>query len=225
MSNTNFIGRIIAGRGDRPTRFHDERGNRIPLSGLFYLPHALISYNLRLFFKYRPPVPWISYRARNFINRILRPDWTVLEFGSGMSTIWLAKRCGTLYSIEHHPKWHHTVQEILRARGVTNVNYALRDEDGYPDLSSFPEGSFDFVLIDGIQRAACAQNVLDKIKPGGWVYLDNTDASMRRMPSRDYQQAELILMKAANTKKGAFRYYTDFAPTSFVAQQGMLVQL
>jgi predicted O-methyltransferase YrrM len=171
---------------------------------------------LRLSFGYRPLLPWISYRAQHIIRRMMAPDWVVLEFGSGTSTVWFAQRSATLHSIEDDQAWYNTVQGLLVAKQTFNVHHLLRDEATYCDLSDYPDHSFDFVLIDGIQRAACARSVIPKVKAGGWIYLDNSDR---------YQQATQILLDSADLNNGTVEYFTDFVPTSFVVNQGLLIQL
>ena len=93
MKSNNVIYRILIGHGERRSNFHDLRGNRVGIKGLFYLPHVILTIFLRKFFGYRLDMPWISYRAQRKIARLIQPDWTILEFGSGMSTLWLARRC------------------------------------------------------------------------------------------------------------------------------------
>jgi hypothetical protein len=225
MSFPKLISHIFFGDGSRRSNFHDLRGNWIGIRGLYFLPDVIVTTFLRKFFGRRPETPWISYRARNKIGRLIQPDGTVLEFGSGMSTIWLARRCKTLYSVEHDSLWYQTVQSKLAAKNITNAHCYLREMDNYADLSAFPESSFDFVLVDGTQRAACVQAILKKLKPGGWVYLDNTDAAAVKAGGMKNSLAEDLLLEAVKQKNGSVEYFTDFAPTMFVANQGMLVRL
>ena len=42
-------------------------------------------------------------------------------------------------------------------------------------ILEFPEGHFDFVCIDGRARVECALNAFSKIKPGGFLVLDNSE--------------------------------------------------
>lgn len=223
MQSNYFLKRIIKGSGDRPTRFHDEKGNLVTPGGYIYALHSLFTAFLRHTFGYLPPMPWLSYRAQRYINGLLRPEWTVLEFGSGMSTVWFAQRCKSIYSFEHNPTWYGVVK--ARLIEISNVIYHLREKESYPDLSEFPDEFFDFVLIDGIRRADCVRNALPKVKPGGWIYLDNTDMSAKSLPGNDYQQAEQLLLSHIAADRASVKYFTDFVPTNFFAKQGMLVNI
>lgn len=211
-----WLKRIVYGSDSRRSRFHDALGTPIPGVGLRFVPMALSSTALRIILGYRPMRPWISYRAQNDIASFLRPESVVLEFGSGMSTVWLARRCAVLDSIEHNGPWHGRVTQLLAQHAASHARVHLREEIDYPDLSAFPTEHFDFILIDGIRRDECVQSAISRLKPGGFIYLDNTDR---------YVTACSLLTEVVTQRHGRATYYTDFAPTSFVATQGLLAQL
>jgi predicted O-methyltransferase YrrM len=194
------------------------------MAGLKYAPHAFITTLLRIAFGYRPELPWISYRAIRVLNRLLHPSWCVLEFGSGMSTLWLARRCAFLHSIEDDPIWYRTVQEALSIRGLSNVHHELRTPDRYSDLSDHAPASYDFILIDGSQRARCLVASLEKLKPRGWIYIDNIDHRQGDV-GRERQHIEAFIVDLVKARGGKLQYFTDFSPCSLTVTQGVLVRL
>jgi predicted O-methyltransferase YrrM len=203
----------------RRTRFDDEAGNRADLHRILSsTPRALVSMSLRRWLGYRPAVPWIPYQATELIGRLIQSDWKVIEFGSGMSTIWLASRCAFMRSVESNADWYDRVSAMLRTRHLDHVRYVLRTGGDYSDLSEYGVGFFDFALIDGRYREDCVTSTLAKLRPGGWIYLDNTD----RM---DYWPARDALLSAVEERKGSVQIIRDFSPTSFVVTQGMLARL
>lgn len=208
----------------RKSRFHDEKGNPVDIGGLVYAPAALASTLLRVAIGYRPPRPLISYRAAKHLDRLLRKDWRGVEFGSGYSTPWLAKRLGFLLSIEDDPKWHRLVAGLLAGLAPDTVRHELRTSETYVDLAEFPDGFFDFALVDGSRRADCIAAVVPKICPGGWLYLDNSDKDMTK-PDGDLRRAEALLLEHVRRRGGEARYFTDFAPTNFFVEQGLLARL
>jgi predicted O-methyltransferase YrrM len=216
-----FIQKLARADMLRKSRFHDEKGNLVDLAGWIYLPLAYRSAALK-FFGYRPGVPWISYRARKLIDQMIRPDWRMVEFGSGMSTLWFAKRCGFIHSIESDPAWYDLVSRQLA--GMSNVRYEKRTIESYVNLDDYPDQSLDFSLIDGAVRSACARSVVPKIKPGGFVYFDNSDKDMT-IPNGDTRLAQETLVKAARERGGAIRCFVDFVPCNGVPVEGMLVKL
>lgn len=216
--------KIIRGCDLRKTRFHDEKGNLVGWSGLLNAPKAFMSGFARVIFNRRPNLPWISYNAIRDLNIIMRPNWSVIEFGSGSSTAWLAKRCKTLYSIEDNREWFEYVSAQLVNKGCDNVNYVLQSGASYSDLSDFEDGSIDFALIDGLNPADCMRQVIPKIKPGGYVYLDNSDKYADTLDG-DIRIAEKILLEAVLRRNGQVKYFVDFAPSQFFVNEGVLAKI
>ncbi|MFN8076496.1 MAG: hypothetical protein U0Q15_13915 [Kineosporiaceae bacterium] len=63
-------------------------------------------------------LPWWTYEAADRVAGFLQglgDAARVFEYGSGASTIWLARRCATLDSVEHHAGWAQRVRELLAA--------------------------------------------------------------------------------------------------------------
>ena len=136
---------------------------------LFIYPHCLASTVLRLTIGYRPVLPWLSYRAIEQLDKLLQPDWEMLEWGSGMSTLWFAQRVGHLTSIEDYQPWYEKVELTLTS--INNVDYQFKTDDSYFNLEQYPDETFDFILIDGSQRGNCAKSAVTKIKSGAYIYL------------------------------------------------------
>src|ERR1019366_2881355 len=83
-----------------------EGGGRVPFVELLRLyPRWVRSLRLGLT-PLSSGVPWLTFRTIDFLTNCLRPDMTVFEFGSGGSTIFIARRVRTVVSIEHDPEWH-----------------------------------------------------------------------------------------------------------------------
>jgi hypothetical protein len=215
--------RLVRGNALRRTRFHDEKGNRVPLASFRFLPVSVATCFARIVFGYRPARPTISYRAAQLIARRLRPDWNAVEFGSGMSTVWLGARVGSLLSIEDNPGWAHRVRTLLDAKRLTHVRHQLRPADSYFDLADVPDGHFHFALVDGSFRADCVAAVLPKMRKGGLLYMDNSDKDMT-IPDGDVRRAEALLLQAAAAHGWPVLYFTDFSPTNLFAEQGMMVE-
>ncbi|MBM3566926.1 MAG: hypothetical protein FJX42_12530, partial [Alphaproteobacteria bacterium] len=192
--------------------------------GLPYAILAFLSALVKILLNRRPLRPMISYRAQRKIETLLRPDWVVAEFGSGFSTPWLARRCAFLLSIEDNPAWHERVESLLARNKIANVRHELRDKASYASLDDYPRDFFDFILIDGSDRAGCVAAATSRLKPGGWIYLDNTDKDMTTTDG-DLRRAESALIAAVRERGGTLVYYTDFSPTNFFAEQGLLARL
>ena len=84
---------------------------------------------LTLFLKKSNPVkeqiPFIPFKAQEWLNRFLKANMCVFEYGSGGSTIFIAKRVKSLVSIEHDKKWYQHVREALNSNAIQNCEYFL----------------------------------------------------------------------------------------------------
>lgn len=207
------------------SRFHDEKGNRIDIAGLAFFPRCLASTLWRMATGRRPAQPWLSYRAAREFARFLNPQTSrVLEFGSGMSTLWFARKAGHVVSLESDPLWFDMMNSEIARRGLNNVDYRKIPTRDFSRGLDCPDASFDLVLVDGWLRGECAETAVKKVKPGGWIYLDNADKAVN---DPDIARAESALLAAAKShnRLDAVRYFTDFSPNFLVVHQGLLVRL
>ncbi len=81
--------------GERAGRFHTVRGP-MGVSGWVRYPAAW----WRARSGRTPERPWIVPAAVGWLRRRIRSDWSVLELGSGRSTVWFARRAGSVLSFE-----------------------------------------------------------------------------------------------------------------------------
>ncbi|MDT4939447.1 MAG: hypothetical protein QOG80_3118 [Pseudonocardiales bacterium] len=143
------------------------------------------------------PQPWITQDAIDALATLLDPAGDGLEFGSGGSTIWLARHSGSVRSVEAFDPWFEPLQQRLKDAGVTNstVELVSAPQLGYrsdahrtayvnvfPDIA--PE-SLSFVFVDGEYRDEAALRGITLLKPGGLLVLDNANTylpSATRVP-------------------------------------------
>ena len=100
----------------------------------------------------------------------------------------------------------------------------LRSAETCADPSDIEDGSLYFALVDGTDREGCVRAVVPKLKPDGWLYLDNTDKDMT-FPDGDLRRAETALREAVSLRGRSLRCFSDFSPTNFFVEQGMLARL
>jgi hypothetical protein len=214
--------KLIAGAPERKTRLHDQLGRAVPLSrALRNGPRALATGMARILLGWRPERPWISYDAQRVIAAFLGPDREVLEFGSGMSTMWFARKAGHVVSIEDDEAWHAAVGERLRAFG--NIDYRFSaDRPSYVALA--PDKAYDLIMIDGSWREDCAEFAIRHLKPGGMIYLDNSDKADEGTKTGDVPSACATLIAFAERTGSTTLEFTDFAPTQLFVQRGLMVR-
>lgn len=166
-------------------------------------------------------VPWWTYNAIDRVEAWLadRSDVRAFEWGSGASTIWLARRVAEVHSVEHHAGFGRMIQEQLAATPHATLDIVEPDPSDHPDIGSSKEGHrgldftryvrhidevggmFSLIVVDGRAREACLAAALDHLEPDGIIVFDNT---MRRR----YQRA----IKAAPVVEKAYRGLTPTLP-------------
>ena len=143
---------------------------------------------LALYEKQNPNQPWLTRDAISILKSFLKKSDSGLEWGSGRSTVWFAARVQYLVSVEDNPEWYQTVTGKLKDLNLDNTDYhLLAEQDSYVGIvSKFQNNSLDFALVDGSHRDRCAVSVVEKIKFGGVVIVDNVNWYL---PSNTYSPA------------------------------------
>lgn len=133
----------------------------------------------------------MSPQEQQLIESYLDDNQTMLEYGSGYSTLWFSQFVKHYYSIEHARDWYEAISAKINA--LPNVEYQLAAVDagyrGWP--GGFTEGTyeqfeeyikavdnfkparkvFDRVLIDGRARAFCAKYILKYLHQGSYIFI------------------------------------------------------
>ena len=116
--------------GTRAGRFHTARG---PMGVSGWLRYPAARWRARR--GKTPERPWIVPAAVGWLRRRIRSDWAVLELGSGRSTVWFARRAGSVLSFEDNEYWYPRTQERLAEAGLANVDLRLRAGRGVSEGS------------------------------------------------------------------------------------------
>ncbi len=184
-------------------------------------------------------MPWISFTIINFLEKYLKPEMKVFEYGSGGSTLFFAKRVETVVSIEHNKLWFEKVNLYLQELKLKNIDYKLlependsefhkkniADSNDYisgnaesagknyekyvKSIDQYPDEYFDVVSVDGRARPSCCKHALPKIKKGGYLIYDNVETI--------YYEDSISLLKPNEWEVvrhyGLFPYLTHFSMT------------
>lgn len=140
-------------------------------------------------------VPWWTFRASDEVAAFLakHPGARVFEWGSGASTAWLARRAGSVTSVEHDPAWAEIVRPVLTGTATVRVvepvaasgqpGEELSQKAGFEGLDfgayvravDETHGRFDLIVVDGRARSACFRHAIMRLAPGGVLVFDNVD--------------------------------------------------
>lgn len=174
---------------------------------------------MRLALGRRPISPWISYDACIIIERFLSPSHSVLEFGSGMSTVWYAQHAGSVVSIEDYEPWRRVVAGLVAPFPQVDYRFGAGRE-AY--IAQAPDRRYDLIMIDGSWRLDCAHFAIEHLRDGGMIYLDNSDKAFGP-DTGDIPAAVELLREFARAKGLAVCDFTDFAPTQLFVQHGLMI--
>jgi SAM-dependent methyltransferase len=135
----------------------------------------------------------------------VRKEMTIFEYGSGGSTLFWASKVKQVVSVEHDPGWFEKMNEELSHKQIKNVKFILVEAVNDLDPTSkrienpedyasadkqyenmnfreyvqtidhFADHFFDFIVVDGRARPSCIAHALRKLKPGGYLIVDNSE--------------------------------------------------
>lgn len=140
-------------------------------------------------------VPWWTYRAIDAVDAWLAArsqPVRIFEYGSGASTVWLARRAGEVHSVEHHAGFAARFKSILEDHDNIELSIVEPTPSGDPIAPSGKEGYkgvdfgayvshidhvgglFDLIVVDGRARVACLAAALPHLKTDGLIVFDNS---------------------------------------------------
>ena len=180
----------------------------------------------------RLDVPWWTFPAIDAVERWIAArngDVRVFEYGSGASTVWLARRAAEVVSVEHDvgfakiaapmlalPNVELRIIEPTRAGTASRApsgrsGYEDSDFSAYVDSIANDAAPYDLVVIDGRARVACFERARDCLSANGLVVFDNSNR-------RRYQTA---LARAG----GRLTRYRGWAPALPYPSETTLIEL
>lgn len=152
--------------------------------------------------------PWLSDTVVDFLDRYVKKDHSVFEWGSGGSTVYLADKVRSIISVENDPEWHKQITDSLRSSDNANVILVSPDSGTCQDIMNLDacasyaktlrhkifrsyvheidnhEGQFDLIIVDGRARISCLKLAQSRVKIGGVILLDDSQRP-RYKPGKD----------------------------------------
>ena len=187
-------------------------------------------------------LPWMTYDAIDFLSSIAAPDHEVFEWGSGGSTLFFARRCDRVISVEHDKKWNNFLKEKLLDLSINNVEYleipgvevndweerdyrnpddfissdknsiGLSYENYVKAIDAFPVNHFNIVVVDGRARNCCVKRAIPHVKKGGYLIVDNSD---RKYYLQDFDELQDPGKWEKTEFQGPVFFQHAFSKTSF----------
>ena len=127
---------------------------------------------------------WMNEREQAVIEKYLNPEVTMMEWGSGGSTVEFSKKVKKYYSVEHNWDWYNEVKNAIPSNvALYYKQTAERPPDSvyhqaiyehyreYLDVVYEIGEMFDVALIDGRARRLCALKIIPYLKPNAIVII------------------------------------------------------
>jgi len=120
------------------------------------------------------PLPWYCLAAIDFLTTLDFSQSSVLEFGSGQSTLWWSAKAASVVAVEESDEWYGSVRGWLQSSHNTEVHLET-DLERHARLPLTWDRTFDVVVVDGGERVACTETALRVVKQDGLIIVDNSE--------------------------------------------------
>ena len=139
-------------------------------------------------------VPWMSWKAIDFLQDYLKPNLRVFEWGGGGSTLFFSKRGCHVTTVESNENWLNVItannQKESSGSGSLEIRFIAAETQAPQKIKEYIESvregaPWDIVLLDGLERAYlsrldCLKEIPGKVRSGGLVIVDDSYRAMYR---------------------------------------------
>ena len=120
------------------------------------------------------PIPWYTYPAISFLESKNLTNLRVFEWGSGYSTIYFAKRAGSVVAVEHDSKWYSMIKKNIEK--YRNINYLFRESTKeYLNAVEEQGVKYSIIVVDGVNRDGCMEKAVESLAKDGILILDDSE--------------------------------------------------
>lgn len=101
-------------------------------------------------------IPWIHKNCVEELDKILKKEMTVLEFGAGKSTLYFSDKCKSVVSFETDEKWY---SRVINEAGENVKIFLYQNLDELTSL--LPKEKFNVILIDNAWKIVNRDILID----------------------------------------------------------------
>jgi hypothetical protein len=121
------------------------------------------------------PIPWYTYPTIEYLNNLNLEGVSVLEYGSGNSSLYYLRRGAKVVSVEDDREWY---EKIKVENNDEFFDYVFSNsKNDYINREEI--NSADVIVIDGSHRPDCTEYVIENILEGNsnpsMIIFDNSD--------------------------------------------------
>lgn len=117
-------------------------------------------------------IPWYTYAAIDLLRQKDFRSKTVLEFGSGNSTLWWGKQASKVVSLEIDHTWYEDIRSLI-PKNVTLHHYPDRELKEAEKLLGGER--FDVIVVDGFNRLAAMKLAIPRVAERGAIIFDDAE--------------------------------------------------
>jgi hypothetical protein len=152
-----------------------------------YVRHNLLNLALARRTPLDLELPWFSYGAIDHLTTWLDGSQSVFEYGCGGSTLFFAKNCKSVFSVEDDMQWLTAVSHAVSDHGISNVTLIHRpfdfhfpnDFDRSAYVSTIDGAAYDVIVVDGQdcsfnERPTCFRRAEKQVRGGGIIIVDDS---------------------------------------------------
>lgn len=125
---------------------------------------------------------FVSKIEKEFFETLLQPQFIVLEYGSGGSTLLIQERVNKLFSIEHQEEWYKKINSLIKSNTKLffvppDKKYVEGGHDGsYNEFYNYINkgleyGPYNLVYVDGRARVDCCRRIKHKLTSDGIIVI------------------------------------------------------
>lgn len=144
------------------------------------------------------PLPWYTYPCIDFLKYRSFKGRTVLEFGSGQSTLWWAERAERVVAMEGDVLWYDKVRASVPTNTEVNL-VTMDDASACVDavdriLASRAAEEFDVVIIDGLWRNELVEVAVRVVADDGIIICDDAEgySFFEAFKDRDFERVDFF---------------------------------
>lgn len=153
-----ILRKLAGANSEHLSRFHTRQGDMAGIGTLFGLGAACVARVLPIATRERK-LPWMAPAAVAFLEKIMQPEWTLLELGSGKSTAWYSARVAKVVCIEPDERWADIVRSSL-PKGASVSILEASTEHALPE--AMRDNRADITIVD--HRDEARHTRLDSIR-------------------------------------------------------------
>ncbi len=117
-------------------------------------------------------LPWYNYAIINFLKERVKSDFSVMEYGSGSSTIFWADNCKNVCTLELKQEWF----ELAKKENRDNIDIKLiTNQAKFAESIAVFKQKFDMIIVDSYDRFSCIKQALEYLNNEGVIMLDNSE--------------------------------------------------